>query len=48
MTLDLLFPVLGDSLPTDHSYLLFAAASIWRPSITTRASHTIDSGRFLY
>ncbi len=27
MTLDLLFPVLGDSLPTDHSYLLFAAAS---------------------
>ncbi len=31
MTLDLLFPVLGDSLPTDHSYLLFAAASHLAP-----------------
>jgi CRISPR-associated protein Cas6 len=31
MTLDLIFPVLGDSLPTDHSYLLFAAASHLAP-----------------
>ena len=31
MTLDLLFPVLGDSLPTDHGYLLFAAASHLAP-----------------
>jgi CRISPR-associated protein Cas6 len=31
MTLDLLFPVLGDSLATDHSYLLFAAASHLAP-----------------
>lgn len=27
MVLDLLFPVLGQSLPTDHGYLIYSAAS---------------------